>query len=101
MPSPDKFKKTLEKYQVNQEIVEEIYTGFGNLKSRTDMKTKAAFFKQALEIMNTKLSKKGERNPEANACCKSGQIEPFSIKNRNNSIVSLITKYLVGSYLRW
>lgn len=78
MPSPDKFKETLENYQVNQEIVEEIYTGLGNLKSRTDMKTKAAFFKQALEIMNTKLSKeKVKEILEANACCKSGQIEPF------------------------
>ena len=73
MPSPEKFRETLYDFQIEQDIIDEMYRGFGDLKSKDNKKVKSAFFKQALDVMNQKFpSEKVQEVIEANACCKSG-----------------------------
>lgn len=43
MPSPEKFRETLDEFQVNQDIIDEIYNGFDSLVSKTNKKVKSAF----------------------------------------------------------
>lgn len=73
MPSPEKFRETLDAFEVKKEIIDEIYCGFGILCSKTSKKIKSEFFTQALEVMNEKLPPEDVQEIlEANACCKSG-----------------------------
>ena len=73
MPSPEKFRETLTDFAVDEEIITEMYQGFGKLESKTNKKIKSAFFKQALDVMNTRLEPARVKEIiEANACCKSG-----------------------------
>ncbi|NLV49349.1 MAG: hypothetical protein GXY20_01495 [Clostridiales bacterium] len=79
MPSPEKFRKTLDDFHVEQEIIDEMYRGFDILTSKTNKKIKSAFFTQALKVMNEKLPPEKVREIfEANACCKSGAREKNS-----------------------
>lgn len=73
MPSPEKFRETLTDFAVSEPIIQDMYLGFGTLASKTPKKTKAAFFTQAITVMNEKLPKEQvQALLEANACCKSG-----------------------------
>lgn len=73
MPSPEKFKQTLTDYAVNSEVVEKIYEGYEEITDKTAKKEKAAFFCQALSVLNENLSKEQVQEVlEANACCKGG-----------------------------
>ena len=73
MPSPEKFRETLDEFNVKREIIDEMYCGFGELTSKTNRKIKSAFFRQALEVIKEKLpSETVQEILEANACCKSG-----------------------------
>ena len=73
MPSPEKFRKTLDEFNVSPAIIDEIYCGFGQLNSKTNKKIKYTFFCQALNVMNEKLSPETVQDIfESNACCKSG-----------------------------
>lgn len=73
MPSPEKFRQTLNDFEVKTEIIDEMYCGFGTLRSKTSKKIKSEFFAQALEVMNEKLPPETVQEIlEANACCKSG-----------------------------
>ncbi len=79
MPSPEKFRETMDDFHVEQEIIDEMYRGFDELESRANKKIKSAFFTQALEVMNEKLPPdKVQEIIEANACCKSGTREKNS-----------------------
>ncbi|MGM9602486.1 MAG: hypothetical protein ACI3W5_13015 [Faecousia sp.] len=73
MPSPEKFRETLDAFGVKKEIIHEMCRGFEEISSKTNKKTKSAFFRQALEVMKEKLpSETAQEILEANACCKSG-----------------------------
>ena len=73
MPSPEKFRETLDDFKVSRDIIDEMYVGFDGIVSKTNKKIKSAFFKQALDVMNKKLPpEKVQEIIEANACCKSG-----------------------------
>lgn len=73
MPSPEKFRETLADFSVDEAIVREINAGYEDVVSKTNKKTKSAYMKQALDVMNAKLPKeKVQEIVEANACCKSG-----------------------------
>ena len=73
MPSPEKFRETLDMFGVNKEIIEEIECGFGELTSKTSKKTKSAFFAHALTVMNEKLPPESiQKILESNSCCRSG-----------------------------
>lgn len=76
MPSPEKFQQTLNDFAVSPDVMEEIYQGFDGIVSKTPKRQKAAFFAQALSVMNKRLSKEQvQAILEANACCKSGARE--------------------------
>lgn len=73
MPSPEKFKETLAEFNLDEEIVCEINRGYENVVSKTNKKIKSAYFKQALDVMNARMSpERVQEIIEANACCKSG-----------------------------
>ena len=73
MPSPEKFKETLNDFHVDEAVVNEICLGYENTVSKTNKKIKSAFFKQALDVMITRLPpERVQEILEANACCKSG-----------------------------
>jgi hypothetical protein len=54
MPSPEKFRETLDDFHVSKDIIDEMYYGFGELESKTSKKIKSAFFRQALDVMSKK-----------------------------------------------
>lgn len=73
MPSPEKFRDTLDAFGISREIIDDMYLGFGPLCSKTSKKTKSAFFAQALHVMNSSLPAETVKEVlSANACCKSG-----------------------------
>ena len=73
MPSPEKFRETLDDFEVGQSIIDEMYQGFDGIVSKTNKKVKSTFFKQALDVMNEKLPpEQVQAIFEANACCKGG-----------------------------
>lgn len=73
MPSPEKFRETLTEFAVDDAVIRDIYQGYGEVASKSSKKIKAAFFRQALAIMNAQLPPERVREIiEANACCKSG-----------------------------
>lgn len=91
MPSPEKFRDTLNDFNVEKDVRDAIYEGYERIVSRTSKKEKSAFFRQAIEIMNERLPKdKVQEILEANACCKSGAREKcskeFARINANRSI---------------
>ena len=104
MPSPKKFRETLDEFGVKKEIVDEMYGGFGILCSKTSKKTKSAFFAQALEVMNEKLPPKSVQEIlEANACCKSGarlkRSKEFARIHENLSISERLEQISAHPYL--
>lgn len=73
MPSPEKFHDTLTEYNVDDLIIKAIDKGFEGILSKTNKLTKAAYFTQALDVMNDLLGTKKTREIfEANGCCKTG-----------------------------
>ncbi len=52
MPSPEKFRETLDDFKVGQDVIDEMYQGFGKLESKANKKIKSAFFRQAPDVMN-------------------------------------------------
>jgi hypothetical protein len=94
MPSPEKFRETLDDFHVEKEIMDEMYRGFDKLISKTNKKIKSAFFKQALEVMNEKLPKEKVQDIiEANDCCKSGAREKNSKEfAKNNAELGIADK---------
>lgn len=79
MPSPEKFRDTLNDFNVEKDVRDAIYEGYDRIVSKTSKKEKSAFFRQAIEIMNERLPKdKVQEILEANACCRSGAREKCS-----------------------
>ena len=79
MPCPEKFKTTLNDYKLDDSIINEINEGYEDITSSSPKKIKAAYFKRAADIMDSKLPPEltGEIF-EVNACCKSGSREKAS-----------------------
>ncbi|NLK95920.1 MAG: hypothetical protein GX275_12175 [Clostridiales bacterium] len=79
MPSPEKFQKSLVKYGLSEDIIEQINKGFEGVVDKSPKKVKAAYFKQAIDILTESIShKKLQDILEWNACCKSGAREKAS-----------------------
>lgn len=73
MPAPEKFNKTLHDFSVSNEVIGKIYENYENITDKTAKKERAAFFKQALTVMNEKLPKEQVKEIfESNACCVGG-----------------------------
>lgn len=79
MPGVEKFKESLEKFDVGQELIAQINEGYQELVSRSPKKSKAAYFKHALELMTAQMEpQKLQAVLEWNACCKGGAREKAS-----------------------
>ena len=50
MPSPEKFKKSLEMFDVDDAIISQINEGYEDIVDKSPKKTKAAYFKRAVDI---------------------------------------------------
>lgn len=79
MPSPEKFKKSLEKFEIDENVISQINEGYEDIVDKAPKKTKAAYFKQAVDIMTEQVDAQKLREIfEWNACCKGGAREKAS-----------------------
>ncbi|ABX43268.1 hypothetical protein [Lachnoclostridium phytofermentans] len=86
MPSVEKFKESLTQFQVEDNIIKSINSGYEELVSSSPKKQKAAYFKQAIDIMDDNIPlDKSREILEWNACCKGGAREKASIAFRNEN----------------
>lgn len=100
MPSPEKFKESLEKFNIDEKIIAEINEGYEDIVTKTPKKTKAAYFKRAVDIMTEKVDANVLQEVfQWNACCKGGAREKaskaFAKENADKSIderIELIKK---------
>ncbi len=73
MPSPEKFKKSLEKFDISEDIISQINCGYEDILDKSPKKIKAAYFKRAVDIMNEQVEpQKLQEIFEWNACCTGG-----------------------------
>lgn len=73
MPCVEKFRETLEKFNIDKAIISKINDGYENVVSKSPKKIKAAYFKRALDIMTDNVDSQMIHDIfEINACCKSG-----------------------------
>lgn len=74
MPSPEKFKKSLEKFGIDENVISQINEGYEDTVDKTLKKTKAAYFKRATDILTKQVDmQKLQELFEWNACCKEVQ----------------------------
>ena len=104
MPSPEKFEQTLRKFGVSKEITEKIYSGFEEIKDKSAKPERAAFFNQAVTVMNERLTKEQVKDiMEAGACCKGGSRErnskQFAKENKELGIPERLV--LIGQRPEW
>ena len=79
MPSPEKFKISLEKFDIGGDVILQINEGYEDIVDKTPKKTKAAYFKRAVDIMTEQVeAHKLQDVFEWNACCKGGKREKTS-----------------------
>ncbi len=79
MPCPEKFKESLELFGVPDNTISQINEGYEGITSKTPKKTRAAYFKRAVDIMNEQVDlPKLQQIFEYNACCKGGAREKAS-----------------------
>ena len=79
MPSPEKFKKSLEQFGIDPEISARIDQGYEDICDRSPKKTRAAYFKRAVDIMAENVDAETLQAVfEWNACCKGGAREKAS-----------------------
>lgn len=94
MPSLGKFQESLEKFNVDENIISQINEGFETIDSKTPKKERALYFKQAVDIMSENIEfEKFQEIFEWNACCKGGAREKASkFFAKNNERLSLEEK---------
>lgn len=79
MPSPEKFKRTLQHSAIAPTTIEKINSGYENLLDRSPKKERAAYFQRAMEILKQETSPEQYQHLlEENACCLGGQREKAS-----------------------
>lgn len=79
MPSPEKFKKSLEKFDISEDVISKINEGYEEIVDKTPKKIKAAYFKRAVDIMTEQVGAEIIQEVfEWNACCKGGAREKAS-----------------------
>lgn len=97
MPSPEKFKKSLENFGIDEKVITQINEGYEDTVDKTPKKTRAAYFKRAVDIMTEQVdSQKLQDIFEWNACCKGGAREKaskaFAKENKHLSIDEKLEK---------
>lgn len=73
MPCPEKFRESLEKFNVDQALIDEINEGYEDLASSSPKKIKAEYFSRAMNLLDEHLDfQKKYEILDYNACCKGG-----------------------------
>lgn len=79
MPSPEKFKKSLNEFGIDEKIISQINEGYENIVDKTPREIRADYFKRAADIMDKQVDEqKVHEIFELNACCKGGAREKAS-----------------------
>ena len=104
MPSPEKFKKSLEKFGIDKDVISQINEGYEDIVDKAPKKTKAAYFKRATDIMTGQVEvQKLQDVFEWNACCKGGVREKtskaFAKENAHLSIDEKLEKIKEVPYM--
>lgn len=97
MPSPEKFKKSLVKFGISEEIISQINEGYEDIVDKAPQKIRAAYFKRAVDIMEEQVEAQNLQDVfEWNACCKGGAREKnskaFAKENAHLSIDERLEK---------
>lgn len=94
MPCPGKFRESLECFNIDEKVINQINDGYETIDNKTPKKMRARFFKRAVDIMTEQVE--NERIQEIfewNACCKGGAREKASKSfAKNNANLSLDEK---------
>ncbi|MBE6809689.1 MAG: hypothetical protein E7521_01355 [Ruminococcaceae bacterium] len=73
MPSIEKFKESLSLFRIDDNVIAQINEGYSNIDNKAPQKVRYAYFKRALDIMETQVDyEKLKEVFEWNACCKGG-----------------------------
>lgn len=73
MPSPEKFRETFTRFNIDPQVLEEIDSGFEDVTTKTKKSRKLQYFARAVDIMDEKLDFETKRDlMDENGCCKSG-----------------------------
>lgn len=73
MPCPEKFRESLERFNVSTTLISEINEGYETLVSSSPKKLKAEYFARAMNLLDENLDFKAKYEIlDYNACCKGG-----------------------------
>lgn len=73
MPCPEKFRESLERFNVNPALILEINKGYETLASSSPKKLKAEYFARAMNLLDENLDYQARYELlDYNACCKGG-----------------------------
>ena len=79
MPCPEKFRESLLRFQVPQEMIQRVNEGYEDLVSSSPVQRRAAYFQRATTILAQSIDDGLMRRIyEWNACCKGGAREKAS-----------------------
>lgn len=79
MPCPEKFRESLNKYNIDEDVQNEINDGYLELVSSSSKKDKAIYFRRAMAILDAKVDEKVITELlDYNGCCKTGAREKAS-----------------------
>ena len=79
MPCPEKFRESLLRFQVPQEMIQRVNEGYEDLVSSSPVQRRAAYFQRATTILAQSIDDGLMRRIyEWNACCKGGSREKAS-----------------------
>lgn len=97
MPSPEKFRKSLVEFGVDDAVIAQINAGYENVIDKTPKKERAAYFKHAVDVLNEQVDPQTVQDIlEWNACCKGGAREKaaktFAKENAHLSLDETLEK---------
>ena len=104
MPSLEKFRKSLESFDVDKDTITRSQSGFENLTDKATKPKRAAYFKHAVDVLSEELpAEKFQEIFEGNACCKGGAREKaskaFAKENAHLSLEEKLAKVKVIKHL--
>lgn len=104
MPSPEKFRRSLAAAGISPETILRIETGYEDVCDKAPKKKRAAFFRNALEVLTDRMDPEIlQRLMESNACCKSGAREKaskaFARENAAQSLAEKLEKIASVPYM--
>ena len=104
MPSLEKFRKSLESFNVDKDTIIRAQSDFENLTDKSTKPKRAAYFKHAVDVLYEELPpEKFQEIFEWNACCKGGAREKaskaFAKENAHLSLEEKLAKVKSVPYM--